>query len=130
MSQNNAVGWFEIYVSDMERAVKFYETVMGVRLVEMIDPTDSGMKMMNFPQEGDYMAKFGASGALVKMEGFGPGAGGTIVYFSVEDCAVESSRVEAAGGEVMQPKQSIGEYGAMSLCKDTEGNIFGLHSMK
>lgn len=129
MSQNNVVGWCEIYVDDMERAVAFYETMLGCTLTKMDDPTASGMQMMSFPQEEDYTSRYGAPGALVKMDGFGPGAGGTIVYFGVEDCAVEEARVSGAGGEVIQPKKSIGEYGSMSLCKDTEGNVFGLHSM-
>lgn len=127
MTQNNVVGWFEIYVNDMERAVKFYETVLGKKLGTMNDPTDSGMQMRDFP--GD-MTSYGAPGALVKMDGFGPASGGTIVYFAVEDCEVETSRVDAAGGKVIQPKQSIGEFGWMSLCKDTESNVFGMHSLK
>jgi uncharacterized protein len=52
------------------------------------------------------------------------------VYFGSEDCAIEESRVTEAGGKVMKPKMSIGEYGYISLCVDTEGNVFGLHSMK
>lgn len=126
MSQNNMVGWFEIYVNDMERAVSFYETVLDKKLGTMEDPANSGMLMRDFP--GD-MSSYGAPGALVKMEGFRPGAGGTLVYFAVEDCGVEEARVVQAGGEVVKPKQSIGEFGWMSLCKDTEGNVFGLHSM-
>lgn len=128
MAQTNVVGWFEIYVDNMERAAAFYQTVLEVKLENMSDPTDSNMQMMNFPMD-DSMSKYGAPGALVKMNGFGPGAGGTLNYFAVEDCAVEASRVADAGGEVVKPKQSLGEFGFMSLCKDTEGNIFGLHSM-
>lgn len=37
---------------------------------------------------------------------------------------------EAAGGKVVQPKFPIGEHGFCALCMDTEGNMFGLHSMK
>lgn len=127
MAQTNVVGWFEIYVSDMDRAVAFYETVLEKKLGTMDDPTNSGMQMRDFP--GD-MTQYGANGVLVKMDGFTPGVGGTLVYFAVDDCGVEESRVADAGGEVVKPKQSIGEYGFMSLCKDTEGNMFGLHSMK
>lgn len=114
----------------MERALAFYQTVFEVTLTKMDDPTDSTMQMMSFPQDENFATRYGAPGALVKMDGFGPGAGGTIIYFRSEDCAIEESRVAAAGGEVIQPKQLLGEYGAMSLCKDTEGNVFGLHSMK
>ncbi len=59
-----------------------------------------------------------------------PGAGGTLVYFSVEDCAKEESRIVAAGGKVVRPKFSIGEFGWVTLCEDTEGNLFGLSSVK
>jgi len=62
--------------------------------------------------------------------GFHLGIGGTIIYFSVADCATEESRVEAAGGKVIRPKFSIGEFGWVSLLQDTEGNMVGLNSMK
>ena len=129
MSNTNVAVWFEIYVDDMARASAFYETVLEQKLENMVDPTDSNMQMMSFPMD-DSMSKYGAPGALVKMEGFGPGVGGTLIYFGVDHCAVEESRVSEAGGEVVKPKESIGEFGFMSLCKDTEGNVFGLHSMK
>lgn len=129
MSHTNIAGWFEIYVENMERASSFYQTVLEQKLENMSDPTDSGMQMMNFPMD-ESMSKYGAPGALVKMEGFSPGVGGTLIYFAVEDCAIEESRASGAGGEVVKPKESLGEFGFMSLCKDTEGNMFGLHSMK
>jgi len=126
MTKMNAVGWFDIYVSDMERAVVFYEAVLGQKLEEIGDPTDE-TQMMSFP--GD-MKSYGASGALVKSAHATPGTGGTQVYFSVEDCSVEESRVAEAGGKVIRPKFSIGEFGWVTLCQDTEGNMFGLSSMK
>jgi len=129
MAKTNVVGWFEIYVNDMDRAANFYQAVLEKTLEDMSDPTDSGMQMMSFPMD-ETMSMYGAPGALVKMEDFGPSVGGTLVYFAVDDCAVEESRVVAAGGKVTKSKQSLGEFGFMSLCKDTEGNIFGLHSMK
>jgi predicted enzyme related to lactoylglutathione lyase len=48
----------------------------------------------------------------------------------VEDCAVQQSRVVPAGGKVVRPKFSIGEFGWVTLCEDTEGNLFGLSSMQ
>ena len=59
----------------------------------------------------------------------GPGAGGTLVYFTCTDCSVEEARVEKAGGKILQPKMSIGEHGFCSIVMDTEGNPIGLHSM-
>ena len=125
--KQNAIGWFDIYVNDMERAVAFYQTVLKQVLENMGDPTDSKVIMKSFPTD---MENYGAGGALVKREGVGSGAGGTIVYFGVEDCSNEESRVEAAGGKVINPKMSIGEFGFVSVCMDTEGNMFGLSSMK
>lgn len=122
----NPVGWFEIYVSDMERAKKFYEAVFDTKLETMSMPEEFGnMKMEAFP--ADY-TKAGAPGALVQMSHVTPGVGGTLVYFSSDDCETEAARVEAAGGKIQQPKFSIGEYGFVCMFEDTEGNTIGLHS--
>ena len=125
--KQNAIGWFDIYVSDMDRATNFYQTVLKQTLEVMQDPTDSKVQMKSFPTD---MGTYGAGGALVQREGSTPGVGGTTVYFGVEDCAVEESRVGTAGGQVIRPKMSIGEFGWVTLCMDTEGNIFGLSSMR
>ena len=126
----NPVVWFEIYVQDMERARRFYETVLAVTLETLPMPeTDGqmpGMEMSAFPMA---MGQDGASGALCKMEGMTPSGTGTIVYFRCADCAVEAGRVASAGGTLERPKFSIGQYGAIALARDPDGNMFGLHSM-
>ena len=122
--ENNPVGWFEIYVQDMERAKRFYEAVLRVDFQKLDSP---GMEMWAFPMSPKAM---GASGALVRMPGFAPGGNGTLVYFICSDCAVEASRVLGSGGRLQREKTSIGEYGFIALAYDTEGNMFGLHSMK
>jgi predicted enzyme related to lactoylglutathione lyase len=118
----NPVGWFEIYVDDMDRAQKFYEAVFGVQLQPL---EGAGPQMLAFPSS---MEHYGAGGALVHMEGFKAGGSSTLVYFSCADCAVEESRVVAAGGKIQKSKMSIGRYGHIALVGDTEGNMFGLHS--
>ncbi len=123
---NNPVGWFEIYVDDMNRAKSFYEKVLQLPLDDMEDPTKGNIEMASFPM---YMDKPNASGALVRMDGFKAGGNSTLVYFNSTDCAIEELRVNEAGGEVINPKSSIGEFGFISLCKDSEGNMFGIHSM-
>ncbi len=122
----NPVGWFEIYVQDMNRAQKFYEAVLEVELTKLESPMPD-LEMMAFPMN---MEAGGASGALAKMEGCPSGGMGTLVYFSCEDCANEASRVEAAGGTICKPKMAIGQYGFIVLVTDTEGNMIGLHSMQ
>ncbi|MET0065082.1 MAG: VOC family protein [Candidatus Thiodiazotropha sp.] len=122
---NNPVVWFEIYVQDMHRARQFYETVLAVSLTQFTEPDESGFEMWTFPSNMD---RYGSAGALVKMQGFDPGGNSTLIYFDCEDCAVEESRVVAAGGSIQRPKMSIGEHGFISLAIDTEGNMFGLYS--
>lgn len=124
MSQINPIAWFEIYVDDMSRARAFYQGVLQIDLSELVMP-DAPIEMYQFPQNMEAM---GASGALIKSEGMPPGPGGTLVYFQCEDCAVESGRVEAHGGTVIQSKMAVGEYGFIALATDTEGNTIGLFS--
>ncbi|UJF20864.1 VOC family protein [Shewanella sp. OMA3-2] len=123
----NPVGWFEIYVNDLARARKFYQSVLGINFDVLGDPNDDNIKMLSFPSD---MEKYGATGALVQMEGFPAGGNSTLIYFACEDCAIEESKVVAAGGRVQRSKMSIGEYGFITLAMDTESNMFGLHSLK
>jgi len=126
---DNPVPWFEIYVQDMARARAFYEQVLGITLetLPMPEGLQGQMEMLAFPSQ---MQAGGAAGALVKMQGVPSGPGGTLVYFACEDCAVQAGRIEAAGGRLEQAKMSIGQYGHVAIGFDTEGNMFGLHSMR
>jgi uncharacterized protein len=122
----NPVRWFEIYVQDLPRAKAFYEAVLGIKLVPL-EGSGMAMQMLAFPMQ---MNAPGAAGALVKMEGLPSGGNSTLVYFGCADCAVEAGRVAKAGGEVFKEKFSIGQYGAIALVTDPDGNMFGLHSMQ
>ena len=129
----NAVGWFEIYVDDMARARAFYEAVFQRTLTRLMADSSGdgggdapGMEMWAFQGHPDTA---GAAGALVRMPGFAAGGGGTLVYFSCADCAVEAARAAAHGGRIFKDKVSIGQYGHIALVHDTEGNLIGLHSM-
>ena len=123
-NQNNPVGWFEIYVQDMNRAKKFYEAVFQTKLTELPSPI---IKMLAFPMSRDSS---GCAGALVHMPGVESRMGGTIVYFTCSDCAIEAERASKNGGKIHKPKFPIGDYGFIALVYDTESNMFGLHSMK
>jgi uncharacterized protein len=120
------VGWFDIYVEDMERAQAFYEMVLATTLLPMNDPTNPTAQMRAF---GDDYTSHGAGGALVKLDYAKPGPGGSMVYFSCEDCAVEEARVSTAGGSIVRPTFAIGEHGFVSIVTDTEGNMIGFHSV-
>jgi hypothetical protein len=108
----------------MERARGFYEKTLQAKLQRL---NTGDLEYWAFPPPG---AAMGTSGALVKVPGVPSGGNSTLVYFECEDCAVEGARVVAAGGQLRREKISIGEYGFVVLALDTEGNVFGLHSMK
>lgn len=121
---NNPVGWFEIYVQDMNRAKAFYESVLATKLERLESP---GIEMWAFPMHRDGA---GAAGSLVKYEGYPSGGNSTLVYFTCSDCATEAKRAAAHGGAIFKDKFSIGQYGFIALVTDTEGNMIGLHSMQ
>lgn len=125
----NPVGWFEIYVQDIDKAQAFYEAVLDIKMIDLPNPTDDPLKMKMFAMGEETMTQTGSSGAICQMDGIESGGNSTIVYFITADCSVEEGRVEAAGGKVFKPKMSIGEHGFISLCEDPDGNMFGLHSM-
>lgn len=124
MSQQNPIGWFELYVQDMPRAIKFYQATFQVELDEIVIP-DANIEMFGFPQD---MQGYGSSGALIKVEGVPSAPGGTLVYFSCEDCAETAARAKTNGGSIKQEKMQVGEYGFVCIVDDTEGNMIGLHS--
>ena len=124
MATRNPVGWFEIYVQDMVRAKRFYETVLGLTLERLeVD----ALEMWAFPMA---MEAPGTGGSLVKAAGVPSGGNSTLVYFNCADCSVEAGRVVAAGGTLVRDKFSIGQYGFVALAQDPDGNMIGLHSVQ
>lgn len=124
MANVNPVGWFDIHVSNLDRAKKFYETVFSIKLTDL--PIEWGKQSL-FPFDHESP---NISGALVEKKDMQPSANNTVVYFETEDCVAEESRIVQAGGKVVQPKMHIGEFGYVSIFIDTEGNTIGLHSRK
>jgi uncharacterized protein len=123
---NNPVTWFEIYVDDLERARKFYETVFDVKLKDLPVPeTEHPMKILAFP--GDLTGE-GAAGTLTKIEGVKAGGNNVLLYFRSDDCSIEEKRIEKAGGKLFKGKVSVGKFGYICLGYDTEGNMFGILS--
>ncbi len=127
MPFQNAISWFEIGTTDLDRATKFYETIFGTQLVPMDLPN---IKMRMFPLE-DMMTQVG--GALVDSGGFHKPSStdGPLIYLNGNpDVQAVLDRVEGAGGKIVVPKTEISpEYGFMAVITDTEGNRIGLHSI-
>lgn len=124
---NNAINWFEIPTTDLNRAQKFYETIFGISMTPMDMPN---LQMRMFPLD-DMMTQVG--GALVHSDGFHiPSAtDGPLIYLNANpDVQNVLDKVAGAGGSIMVPKTEISpEYGFMAVIKDTEGNRIALHSV-
>jgi len=121
----NVLNWFEIPVTNMERAVKFYSDVMGYEAMYQMNM--GGYDMAFFPMEGE-----GVGGALVKGDVCFPSDKGAMIYLNANpDLAVPLSKIEAAGGKVVMPKTLINdEIGYMASFVDCEGNRVAFHSNK
>lgn len=120
------VGWFEIPVQNMDRAIDFYETVFDCKLNKQ-EMGDFSMAWFPWDQK-----KLGAGGSLVyHKEFYAPsGHAGALVYFSSENCEIELSRVAEAGGLVQISKRMIApDIGYMGVFLDSEGNRIAVHSL-
>lgn len=120
----NSLNWFEISVTDMARAKKFYEEIFAI---EMQETEMMGLKMAFFPYE-NMAGK--VSGSLVQGPYHKPSADGAKIYLNGNpDLDIALGKVEAAGGQVTMPKTQIGgDVGYMAFFLDTEGNGVALHS--
>ena len=124
-SNENSLNWFEISVSDMNRAKKFYETIFEIKMDEQ---EMMGMQMAFFPSNPGNGK---ASGGLVQGPMHKPSADGAKIYLNGNpDLSDALSRIEKAGGKVTMPKTKIDEFGFMAFFTDTEGNTVALHSNK
>jgi uncharacterized protein len=123
---HNVVGWFEIPVTDMERATRFYEAVFEFRLTRS---KMGSVEMAFFPGVENSI---GSGGSLVCYHDRSiPSADGTLIYFTAfsGDVSVELDRAVAAGGKVLMPKTIISpEIGHMAMFLDSEGNRVALHA--
>ena len=120
----NPVGYFEIPVTDMARAVRFYETVFEIRLERQ---TIDGYEMALFPFDPNAP---GATGSLAKGDVYVPAKTGPILYFRVADIDAVLARATAGGGTVLYPKKDVGDFGHVAEFEDSEGNRIGIHKPK
>lgn len=123
--KNNAVGWFEIPVTSMARAIKFYETVFEYKL-ERHQMKELDMAWFPFADVP------GAPGTLVfHKEFYKPSTDGVLIYLTSPsgDLSNELAKIESAGGKIVVPKTLITEdIGFMAVFIDSEGNRIALHS--
>lgn len=123
----NAISWFEIPTSDINRAQQFYETILNIKMNPLDLPQ---IKMRMFPIDNPMT---GIGGALVNSGGFHKPSltDGPLIYLNGNpDVQIILDKVEAAGGKIMVPKTTISdEYGDMAVIVDTEGNRIAFHNV-
>ncbi|MBK8723870.1 MAG: VOC family protein [Saprospiraceae bacterium] len=125
----NAISWFEIPTTDLDRAQKFYEAIFDFKMFPLEFPN---FYMRLFPIE-DPQNQIG--GALVSTQ---PGfyhsseSHGTLIYLNANpDLNTVLERVSAAGGKVLFEKTKVSDdYGFIGVFIDSEGNRIGLHSIE
>lgn len=126
MSNKNAISWFEIPASNLERAQQFYESILGVTLSKLDLPN---IKMRMFP----ITDPMGVGGAIVDSGGFHKPSStdGPLLYLNANpDVQTVLDKVEKAGGKVLVPKTQISdEFGYMAVIIDCEGNRIAFHSI-
>lgn len=123
-NNTNSLNWFEIPVTDINRAKAFYETIFEISM-EVQNMDDAEMAFFPFsPGSGK------ANGSLAKSPMHKPSTEGTIVYLNANpNMDAVLNKVENAGGKVITPKTAIGEHGNIAFIIDTEGNNIGIHSI-
>jgi hypothetical protein len=118
----HTINWFEIPTTDLKRASRFYEDVLGASFKhEHFAATDMHMAIFQGEKES-------VMGALIADKRRKPAADGALVYLNARDLDGSLARIAQAGGSVVMPKTDIGEPGFIALVRDTEGNVVGLHT--
>jgi predicted enzyme related to lactoylglutathione lyase len=120
----NAISWFEIPATDIDRAQSFYETVLGRKLRR---EDFGGQTLAVFPYD-----KPGIGGALQAGANASARAGSGIRIYL--DCmpSIDAvlARIEKAGGQIVAPKSALPPgMGFIAHLRDTEGNEVGLHAL-
>jgi predicted enzyme related to lactoylglutathione lyase len=116
----NPASYFEIPVTDMKRAIVFYEKVFGFDF-ELGEMHDNQMALMPFALDAS-----GISGALAKGQIYKPSHHGTLIYLRTENMDKTLDRAQLAGAKVLFPKTKAGEYSLVAEIEDSEGNRIGL----
>jgi uncharacterized protein len=104
-----AMALIEFPADDPERALRFWGGLLDVELEPRKESEGSGWQShWTNPPVG------------VHARGRGPGDSFSLPYFAVEDIPAALEQVEALGGSVVHPGERF------AVCKDSEGNPFGL----
>ncbi|HEY9363900.1 MAG TPA: VOC family protein [Chitinophagaceae bacterium] len=130
-SATNIINWFEIPVTDTERAKRFYETILDIQM-QTLTVSETNEELTFFPYNPEVVQATSGrvTGALVKSGNRKPSDKGTTVYINASpDIQMVLDKVTAAGGKIIVSKKQI-RAGFIAMILDTEGNSIGLHAEK
>ena len=119
---NNALTWFEIPVTDLARASRFYGSVLQQTLnKQQFGPHE--LMVFAYQQPG-------VGGCLMQGEVYQPSPQGAVIYLAVADTmGAALSRAAQAGGKVALGRTALpGDMGCYAHIIDSEGNRVGLHA--
>jgi hypothetical protein len=108
---------FEIHADGVQRAVKFYGDLFGWKIEGWDGPVEYWMISTGKDQEP------GINGAIMKRPD--PAATG-INYIDVPSVDEFAGKAVAGGGSLWIPKMALPGIGYIAVCRDTEGNAFGM----
>ena len=117
------ISWFEIPASDLDRATRFYETILQTTLNRTKFGPD---ELAVFPYEAPAV-----SGCLIAAPKTKATTEGVAVYLNA-DPSLDAvlARVPHAGGSVVVGRTELGgDMGCFARIIDSEGNGIGLHAI-
>ena len=119
-AKNNRAVWFDIPVSDLDRAKMFYESVMEIKV---FTEEFGDVKFCVLDHEN------GNGGCLVIKEKEITSDSGILVYMNVDGRIHDAvSKVEPNGRKIIEPARTIGPHGVRAVVLDSEGNRVALYS--
>ena len=118
----NAINWFEIPVTNLDKAAALYAATLGCDLKREVF---FGVPHAIIAAQGEAV-----TGTLISDPARQPQRGvGTLVFLNAKDGVPAClARAVAAGAKVVQPVTDIGPFGTSAKIEDFDGNVIGLHA--
>jgi predicted enzyme related to lactoylglutathione lyase len=121
VSAGSAVAWFDIPARDIARAIRFYSAILGAE-VRRQDFSDTSVGILPHGEGA-------VGGCVFTSPDARPGVDGPLLYLDAQGRLDQAlAAVVPNGGQLLQPKHSIGDHGWRAIILDSEGNRIALHS--
>ncbi|MBI2965210.1 MAG: VOC family protein [Chloroflexi bacterium] len=119
--ETGTLTWFELLTTDLDKAVVFYKSVLGVKSEKMPGPMEYSLLKV----DGKNVA-----GVFRITKEMGPVPPSWTVYFRVENCDAASQKAQSLGATVLMPPHEIPNVGRFAVLKDPQGAVFNIYQHK